>query len=84
MICIEIIETGERLRIEKEIWITANRNAPLITPHRRKALGVGDGINVWSLGKLDGFPVARLITLAEYEESLTPADPGVFGWEETV
>lgn len=73
MIHIEIIETGERRRIENEVWVTENRNGVVITPHRVKALGVGDGKEVWSLGKLEGFPGARLITLAEYEEGRTYA-----------
>ena len=70
MICIEIIETGERRCIENEIWITANRSGIRRTPHRCKALGIGDGETVWSLGKLEGYPQAKLITLAEYLESL--------------
>lgn len=70
MICIEIAETGERRCIENEIWITANRNGPIRTPHRCKALGIGDGETIWSLGKLEGYPEAKLITLAEYLESL--------------
>ena len=74
MIHLEIIETGERRRIEQEIWITANRNGPVITPHRVKALGVGDGKEIWSLGQLEGFPAVKLITLAEYGETLTPPE----------
>ena len=70
MICIEITETGERRCIENEIWITANRSGIRRTPHRCKALGIGDGETVWSLGKLEGYPQAKLITLAEYLESL--------------
>lgn len=70
MICIEIIETGERRCIENEIWITANRSGIRRTPHRCKAQGIGDGETVWSLGKLEGYPEAKLITLAEYLESL--------------
>lgn len=72
---IEIIETGERRAIERPIWLTKNRNGILATPHRVKALGVGDGTTIWSLGSLEGYPEARLITRAEYEESLTPPDP---------
>ena len=77
MIHIEIKETGERKRIEHEIWITTNRNGLLRTPHRVKAIGVGDGEQVWSLGELEGYPEARIITLAEYEEALgvQNADP---------
>ena len=70
MICIEVIETGERRCIENEVWITENRNGIHRTPHRCKALGIGDGETVWSLGKLEGYPAAKLITLAEYLESL--------------
>ena len=70
MICIEVIETGERRCIENEVWITENRNGIHRTPHRSKALGIGDGATVWSLGKLEGYPEAKLITLAEYLESL--------------
>jgi len=75
MICIEIAESGERLRIEEEIWVTVNRNGPIITPHRHHALGVGDGELIWSLGSIEGYPMAKIITLAEYEERLTAPDP---------
>lgn len=74
MICIEEKGSGIRRRIEREIWIVGNRNGSVITPHRHKAQGVGDGVRVWSLGKLDGYPEARLITLAEFEEALGFAD----------
>lgn len=67
---IQIIETGERRTIERPVWLTKNRNGILTTPHRVKAMGVGDGENIWSFGSLDGYPEARLITRAEYEESL--------------
>lgn len=70
MICIEVKETGERRCIENEIWITENRSGIRRTPHRCKALGIGDGETVWSLGKLEGYPEAKLITLAEYLETL--------------
>lgn len=70
MICIEVKETGERRCIENEIWITKNRSGIRRTPHRCKALGIGDGETVWSLGKLEGYPEAKLITLAEYLETL--------------
>ena len=70
MICIEVKETGERRCIENEIWITENRSGIHRTPHRCKALGIGDGETVWSLGELEGYPEAKLITLAEYLESL--------------
>lgn len=73
-ICIEIRETGERRRLDTPVWITTNRNGILRTPHRTKASGVGDGEEIWSLGELEGYPVARIITLAEYEEHLTPPD----------
>lgn len=68
MICIEITETGERRRIENEIWITRNRNGVIRTPHRVKALGICDGETTWSLGTLEGYPEAKLITRAEFEE----------------
>lgn len=74
-ICIEIIETGERRRIDRPIWITVNRNGILSTPHAVKALGVGDGEHIWSLGGLEGYPEAKKITLADYLETLTPPDP---------
>ena len=70
MICIEVKETGERRCIENEIWITENRSGIHRTPHRCKALGIGDGETVWSLGALEGYPEAKLITLAEYLETL--------------
>lgn len=75
MICIEIIETGERLRIGQEIWVTVNRNGPVRTSQRVKARGVSDGDRIWSLGSLDGYPEAKLITLAEYGECLLDPDP---------
>ena len=68
MICIEIAGTGERIRIEREVWITANRNGVIATPHRVKAKGVGDVEKIWSLGELAGYPEAKIITLAEYLE----------------
>lgn len=71
---VEIIGTGERLRIEKPVWITKNRNGIIRTPYRVHALGVGDGETFWSLGALDGYPEAKLITRAEYEETLTQQD----------
>ena len=74
-ICIEIIETGERRRIDLPIWITVNRNGILATPHRCLALGVGDGEQIWSLGELEGYPEARIIPLAEYLETLGEEDP---------
>lgn len=75
MVHIEIIGTGERRSIDRPIWLTKNRNGILATPHRIKALGVGDGETIWSFGTLEDYPEARLITRAEYEESLTPPDP---------
>lgn len=70
MMHIEILETGERRRLEREVWITANRNGPIVTPHRCKARGIGDGESIWSLGGLEGYPEARIITRAEYEQTL--------------
>lgn len=73
-VCIEIVETGERRKITRPVWITTNRNGVVATPHRVKAQGVGDGERIWSLGELEGYPLARIITLAEYEEGMTPPD----------
>lgn len=73
-ICIEILETRERLCLAEPVWIMTNRNGILRTPYRVKAQGVGDGVRVWSLGGLEGYPEARIITRAEYEETLTPPD----------
>lgn len=70
-VCIKITETDERRRIVDPVWVTRNRNGILRTPHRVRALGVGDGEQIWSLGNLEGYPEAKIITLAEYEESLT-------------
>jgi hypothetical protein len=77
MIYIEIVESGERLEIENQIWVTTNRNGIVVTPHRIKAAGVGDGTSIWSLGELEGFQPARIITFAEYMEtqSLPDEDP---------
>lgn len=61
---------GECICIENEIWITTNRNGIVATPHRIKAKGVGDGKSIWSLGSLAGYPEARIITLAEFGETL--------------
>lgn len=74
---IEIMETGERRKLDRNMWITCNRNGPLTTPHDVKALGIGDGEQIWSLGKLEGYPEARIITRAEYEEKpgAQDADP---------
>lgn len=68
---------GECICIENEVWITANRNGTVVTPHRVKAKGVGDGTSIWSLGGLEGFPEARIVTRAEYEEQTVEpgADP---------
>ena len=74
-ICIEIIATGERRRIEGPLWIDRGRNGPFLTPHRIKAKGLGDGEQIWSLGGLEGYPEARLITLTEYLQSLAGEDP---------
>lgn len=74
-ICMEIVETGERRKIDRPTWITVNRNGLIRTPHRAKALGVGDGERIWSLGELEGYPRARVISLAEYLESLGQEDP---------
>lgn len=71
MVYIEIIESGERASIERPIWLTRNRNGILATPHRVKALGVGDGTENFSFGTLESCREVRLITRAEYEESLT-------------
>lgn len=73
-ICIEIVETGERRRIDNPIWITTNRNGLVVTPHRIKAKGVGDGEQIWSLGALAGYPEVKNITLAEYLEAQTPPE----------
>lgn len=73
-IFVEIAETGERRRIVDPIWVTTNRNGLVTAPHRVKAKGVGDGKEIWSLGQLEGFPGAKLITLAEYGETLTPPE----------
>lgn len=71
MICIEILEDGQRRKLEHELWITGSRNGAIVTPHRALAKGVSDGKHIWSLGALEGYPAARIITLAEYEESRT-------------
>lgn len=73
-VCIEILGTGHRMRIRKPVWITRNRNGILRTPHRHHALGVGDGSVIWSFGTLEGYPEARIITRAEYDESLSGKD----------
>lgn len=75
MICIRTSD-GSCFCIEHEVWITVNRNGPVITPHRCKARGVGDGERIWSLGGLEGYPGARIITRAEYgEQQKTDVDP---------
>ena len=42
---------------------------------RPRAQGVCDGENTWSLGELEGYPEARIITLAEYLEAQVEEDP---------
>ena len=84
MICIEITETGERRRIENEIWITRNRNGVIRTPHRVKALGICDGEITWSLGTLEGYPEAKLITRAEYEERVAGEEDPELSAEEAL
>lgn len=74
MICIEIKETGECRRIDREIWVHRQSNGKVVSCPRPKAQGVCDGENTWSLGSLEGYPEARLIPLAEYEEGLMPPD----------
>lgn len=65
---IEITHTGERRAIREAVWLTWNGRGVIRTPHRVKALGVGDGQQNWSFGTLEGYPEAKLITRAEYEE----------------
>lgn len=72
---IEMLLTGERVRLENPVWLTTNRNGILATPHRVKALGVSDGMENYSFGTLAGCPEARIITRAEYEETGTAQDP---------
>ena len=70
MICIEILKTCERRRIEQEVWCLRQRNGTVVRCPRQKAQGVGDGELLWSLGTLEGYPEAKIITLAEFEETL--------------
>ncbi|MBE6950817.1 MAG: hypothetical protein E7451_05705 [Ruminococcaceae bacterium] len=69
MICIEIQVSGERRRIEREIWVHRQSNGMVVACPRHKAQGVCDGENTWSLGQLEGYPEARCIPLAEYLEA---------------
>ena len=73
MICVEILESGERRRIEREIWVHRQSNGMVVACPRPKAQGVCDGENTWSLGQLEGYPEARCIPLAEYLEA--PGEP---------
>lgn len=60
---------GECLRIAREIYVARQKNGTLVRiPRRYGAQGVSDGEQTWSLGGLQGYPAARLITRAEYEE----------------
>ena len=62
-------EDGQCKAIEGEIWVSRQRNGTLVRiPGKYRAEGVSDGEMTWSLGKLPGYPLARLITRAEYEE----------------
>lgn len=72
---LELVGSGERICLEEPVWITRNRWGLLRTRYRVKALGVSDGERVFSLGKLEGYPRARIITRAEYEEGLSQLDP---------
>ena len=74
-ICILIPDTGERRKLDQPVWITTNRNGIVVTPERTRAKGVGDGGQIWSLGELEGYPGARIITLAEYLEAQAEEDP---------
>lgn len=74
MICIEILETGARRRIDGEIWVRRQSNGTVVRCQRPRAQGVSDGAEIWSLGSLEGYPEAKLIPLAEFEESLAPPD----------
>lgn len=75
MICMEIMGSGERRRIDREIWVRRQSNGMVVACPRPRAQGVCDGENTWSLGELEGYPETKLIPLAEYEEGLTPPDP---------
>ena len=62
-------DQGECRRIEREIWVVRLRNGTLVQSRRQfGAQGVSDGEQTWSLGGLQGYPTARIITRAEYEE----------------
>lgn len=77
MICIEIPQTGERRRIERDFWVRRQSNGTVVSCPRPKGQGVCDGEQIWSLGTLAGYPAARLIPLAEYLEApgVPDADP---------
>lgn len=75
-ICVLLPDTGVRIKLDHPVWITTNRNGIVVTPERVKAKGVGDGEHIWSLGELEGYPEAKLITLAEFlEVQETDPDP---------
>lgn len=68
MICIEIEQTGETRRIDRPIWVRRLGNGTVAACHRPQAEGVSDGAETWSLGALEGYPAAKLITLMEHRE----------------
>ena len=76
MICIEITETGQRLKLDGGFFVRRQRNGVLVRCPKPKRQGVCDGERVWSLGQLEEYPEARIITRAEYEEHLgTQTEP---------
>lgn len=74
MICIEITGTGERRCLEYGFYIRRLSNGMVVRCHRVHAQGVSDGEQIWSLGSLEGYPGARIVTRAEFEESLVESD----------
>lgn len=68
MIWIET-ELGDCRMISREIWVARQKNGILVRiPRAFGAEGISDGEQTWSLGALEGYPKARRITRAEYEQ----------------
>ena len=71
MICIELAD-GSLRRIEHEIYVRRQENGAIVRCHKVHRQGVCDGEQTWSLGSLEGYPRAKVITLAEYLERPEP------------
>ena len=75
MIWIKIEHTGEVRQLDRPVWVRRLSNGTLVVCRRPQARGVSDGAQTWSLGDLEGLPLARIITKCEYLAQAVPEDP---------